>query len=188
MKKITDLTEVRYKTVESKDAEGKSQRSRKEYTSVRPVESVLPGPRIGHFIIDLIAFQIIIYFIGYFFDLLLNLTNFNVAVSLTIGLINFLVALLLYPFLYAFCEYKWQRTPGKYLTRTLVIDEYGNKPELRTIVLRSLIRIVPLELFSCFGNDPGSRGWHDRWSGTWVVKEKELTELKRLQAAQNELI
>jgi len=184
MKKITELTEISYRTVESKDADGKRRLNKKEYTRNRPVQSVLPGPRFGHFIIDMLAFQIVIYFVDYIFNLLLNAANFSITFSLSIGLVNYIVTLLLYPTLYAFCEYKWQRTPGKYLTRTVVIDEYGNKPGARTIVLRSLLRIVPFEPFSCLGNDPGSHGWHDRWSETWVVKETELAEIKRLQEEQ----
>jgi uncharacterized RDD family membrane protein YckC len=110
--------------------------------------------------------------------MILNFTSFSVSVNLTIGLVISITWLLLYPGCYAFCEYKWQQTPGKYLMKTVVIDEYANKPELRTIIVRSLIRLVPFEPFSCFGDN--SRGWHDRWSHTWVVTEEEVSELRKL--------
>lgn len=66
------------------------------------------------------------------------------------------------------------------LTKTVVIDEYGNKPDLGTLLLRNVIRIVPFEHLSCLGGKY-SYGWHDKWSETWVVTETERDELKRLQ-------
>ncbi|HXC07181.1 MAG TPA: RDD family protein, partial [Bacteroidia bacterium] len=141
----------------------------------------------GHFIIDLLAFRIIMYVLGYAGGLIFYFTHSEAYYPslLTYLLIYTIANALLYPVFYLFCEYKWQRTPGKYLTRTVVIDAWGNKPDLRTLMLRNLIRIVPFEAFSCLGEDHGSRGWHDRWSETWVVKEQELKEIKRLQEEQS---
>jgi uncharacterized RDD family membrane protein YckC len=185
MKKITELTETRWRTVHIKDAYGNRERDTEEYIAIRPVKSITPGPRFGHFIIDLIAFQIVIYMVTFLFELFRGLTDSSTSISLTIGFIESIILLLLYPALYALCEYKWQKTPGKFLTKTLVIDEYGNKPELRAIILRSLIRIVPLEPISCYG-DKYSYGWHDSWSKTWVVAEEELEIIKKLQREQSE--
>ncbi len=184
MKKITELTEIKWRTVHSKDAYGNRIRGTEEYIGRRPIRSVKPGPRFGHFIIDGIAFQIVIYVIAHIFEFALSITHFSVSLNLTISLVATISLLLLYPSLYAFCEYKWQKTPGKFLTKTIVVDEYGNKPELRAIVLRSLIRLVPFEAFSCLGDDY-SNGWHDRWANTWVVTEEELQILKNLQAEQS---
>ena len=185
MKKITELKQVRWRTTHHRDAYGNLIKDKEEYTANRPVKSVSSGPRFGHFIIDFLAFQIVIYIVDYLFKLLVASTDFNSGISLTVGLISNIVLLLLYPALYAFCEYKWQKTPGKFLTKTIVIDEYGNKPELRAIILRSLIRLVPFEPFSCIGDDY-SYGWHDRWAKTWVVTEDELAVLKKLQTEQLE--
>lgn len=183
MKKITELTETRSRTVHFRDAYGYRVRDTEDYTANRPVKSVDSGPRFGHFIIDLIAFQIFISCVNYLFDLVASFSNFSYTLNLTVALIHGVVVLLLYPAFYAFCEYTWQKTPGKYLTKTVVIGEFGHKPELRAIVFRSLIRIVPFEIFSCFG-DKYSYGWHDRWSGTWVVTEEELAILRKLQIEQ----
>jgi uncharacterized RDD family membrane protein YckC len=78
-----------------------------------------------------------------------------------------------------------KKTPGKFLTKTVVIDEYANKPDFGTLLLRSFARLVPFEPFSCWG-DTYSRGWHDKWSNTWVVKEEERDELKKLLKDFNE--
>ena len=58
----------------------------------------------------------------------------------------------------------------------LVIDEYALKPEPGKIVLRSLSRLVPFEAFSCLGD----RGWHDRWTQTFVVDKQEAETLWNL--------
>lgn len=185
MKKITDLTEKRFRTNYIKDKNGNRKKVTEDYMAKRPVKTVLAGPRFGHFIIDLICFQIVMYIVNYLFELLIHLTNTQIAINLTIALISNIVLLLIYPALCFFCEYKWQKTPGKFLTKTIVINEYGNKPELGQLILRSLIRIVPFEPFSCL--DTNSYGWHDRWATTFVVKETELKEIKKLQLEQENL-
>lgn len=128
MKKITDLVEIRWRTVHEKDSSGKRVKGKVQYIAKRPVKTVAQGPRFGHFIIDFIAFQIILYIVTYIFELTLNLTSFSISLNLTVALFSSIVILLLYPAFYPFCEFKWQKTPGKYLTKTLAIDEYGNRP------------------------------------------------------------
>ena len=54
--------------------------------------------------------------------------NLGSATSAITGLIVFLVLLIVKPLYYTTFEHVVQRTPGKYLTKSLVIDEYGNKP------------------------------------------------------------
>lgn len=69
---------------------------------------------------------------------------------------------------YIFFEGLFQVTPGKLITRTRVVDLNGNKPTFLQIVGRSFARFVPFEPFSFFGST--ADGWHDRWSGTRVVR------------------
>ncbi len=78
-----------------------------------------------------------------------------------------------YIFLYYFIfELIWQRTPGKFLTGTKVIDFNGRKPDIITIFQRTLIRFVPFEPFSFLGKK--AYGWHDNWSGTYVIKARRF--------------
>ncbi len=186
MKKITQLTERKWRTNISKDAYGNRNKSKVYYTVPRKVKSVSPGPRFGHFFVDLITYQVLIYILDYLISLLLTIIEFSEALNLTIGMFSTLSFLLLYPIYYFICELIWQRTLGKLLTKTLVIDENGNKPDLRTLIFRSLIRIVPFEAFSCLGDKNNSYGWHDRWTNTWVVTDKELNNLRKLQEEQTE--
>jgi uncharacterized RDD family membrane protein YckC len=69
---------------------------------------------------------------------------------------------------YFIFEALFQVTPGKLATGTHVVDWNGNKPSLLQILGRSLTRFIPFEPLSFFGRSPD--GWHDRWSGTYVVK------------------
>ncbi len=77
-------------------------------------------------------------------------------------------------FIYYFAfEALFQRTPGKFITGTRVIMEDGSKPDLGTIVKRTLIRFVPFEVFSIYtGQATHIRGtlWHDRWTSTRVAR------------------
>jgi uncharacterized RDD family membrane protein YckC len=61
------------------------------------------------------------------------------------------------------------RTLGKFITKTIVVDEYGNKPEYQTIMIRSLCRLIPFDALSFLGAT--SRGWHDSISRTYVVQK-----------------
>lgn len=69
---------------------------------------------------------------------------------------------------YVFFETVFQATPGKLITRTRVVDMDGNKPTFSRILGRTLSRFVPFEPFSFFSST--EEGWHDRWSGTRVVR------------------
>lgn len=70
-------------------------------------------------------------------------------------------------FIYYFTtESLGQRTLGKLITKTIVVDAYGNKPNRVQIFKRSLSRLIPFEAFSFFG----TTGWHDSLSDTYVVR------------------
>jgi len=62
------------------------------------------------------------------------------------------------------------KTPGKYLTRTRVVDENGGRAKPVQILLRSLYRFVPFDAFSFLFE--GRPGWHDRWSKTRVIMDR----------------
>lgn len=69
---------------------------------------------------------------------------------------------------YILFEWAFGRTPGKWLTGTRVVTNAGKRPRFGQIVGRTLSRYVPFEPFSFLGRS--RRGWHDRWSGTRVVR------------------
>lgn len=81
-----------------------------------------------------------------------------------------LISLMLYIFFYFLCELLFKgRTIGKLITGTRVVNEDGTNSSAKTILLRSLCRIVPFEPFSAFGGYP----WHDKWARTFVIDIKK---------------
>ncbi|WP_020212163.1 RDD family protein [Flavobacterium rivuli] len=69
---------------------------------------------------------------------------------------------------YVLSEYFLQASPAKLLTETRIVNENGDKVALGTIFTRTFSRFVPFEALSFFGPS----GWHDKWSGTYVINEK----------------
>lgn len=68
------------------------------------------------------------------------------------------------------------RTVGKFITKTIVVMEDGSKPGYKTILIRTICRLIPFNALSFLGTP--CRGWHDSLSNTYVV-QKELFEEKR---------
>ncbi len=59
------------------------------------------------------------------------------------------------------------KTLAKFITRTQVVDEDGNKPAIGKIAIRTLCRLIPLRELSFVAKFP--YGFHDRFSKTYVV-------------------
>jgi len=68
------------------------------------------------------------------------------------------------------------RTLGKFVTQTIVVDEYGERPGHLVILIRSICRIIPFYWLAFFFNP--KRGLHDAVSRTYVVNNKDLEEKK----------
>lgn len=104
-------------------------------------------------------------------EILIFFQNITRIQELTIGL----VVLLLY---YNVFEIFFGTTIGKLMTKTVVVDEYGEKPAANAILIRSLCRLIPFEVFSFFGTP--CIGWHDSLSKTYVVNKEDLRISKEL--------
>jgi uncharacterized RDD family membrane protein YckC len=104
-------------------------------------------------------------------EILIFFQNITRIQELTIGL----VVLLLY---YNVFEIFFGTTVGKLMTKTVVVDEYGEKPTANAILIRSLCRLIPFEVFSFFGTP--CVGWHDSLSKTYVVNKEDLRISKEL--------
>ena len=136
------------------------------YRTTYPVKTINAGARFGHYLIDVILYVVLsIVILG--------------AVSIATGDDGFidsaggtLLQWLILVGYYFFFETVFQTTPGKMVTQCVVVDEYGQKPTAGQVLGRSFARLVPFEAFSCFGDY--SRGWHDKWSNTYVVRKKDL--------------
>jgi uncharacterized RDD family membrane protein YckC len=175
MKKITEIKEIKYRTVREKDALGNRSTKQVPFAGFRKVNTVTNGVRFAHFFVDLTCYYLIYHLILVIESMTVDLEKDSVF-SLMLIYYTSLIYLFSFPIYYIVFEYFFQKTPGKFLTKTRVIDLYGNKPDLGTIALRNIIRLVPFERFSCFDE----RGWHDKWSDTFVVKDEEYFIIKEL--------
>jgi uncharacterized RDD family membrane protein YckC len=93
-------------------------------------------------------------------------------------LLDYLIELLFIYLYYSLFEILFQKTPGKFITRTRVIRNDGMKPNYKEILLRSIIRFIPFEPFSISPENiegiTNNSLWHDRWSKTRVVIDKKF--------------
>ena len=116
--------------------------------------------RFGNYIIDTIGVMIIIAIHAFVLDGWLHVIPEDGSPFLAI---YFFFLYFLYHFLF---EYFFSRTPGKFITNTKVVDEDGNKPSIKILLIRNLCRLIPLDNLSFLIGD----GWHDEFSGTEVVR------------------
>lgn len=135
------------------------------------------GQRFLNFGIDLVFLYIIILSIGTTIVLIAEAVG-EFAVSAwvetmskgEIGLYIVLIMLLYY----SLTEIYFSRTIAQLITKTVVVKKDGSKPDIKTLIIRTLCRFIPFEPFSFFGATP--RGWHDTYSDTYVVKKKKLAQ------------
>lgn len=133
------------------------------------------GKRFGNLILDGICLQCFSY--AYFFGYgmlygFLAETAPSVAAALEAVFQVTLWPMLFgghYILYYILFESLLQRTPAKYLTGTIVVNEEGARPSTLQIIGRSFARIIPFEALSILFSDE-LKAWHDSMSGTKVVQ------------------
>jgi uncharacterized RDD family membrane protein YckC len=96
------------------------------------------------------------------------LLDVNVDLFVIPNLFSWLATLFFY---YLVCEGIWFRTIGKMITGTRVIHTSGRSPSFIQVLIRTLVRYVPLEFLSYLGGGNRPSGWHDRWSNTRVISD-----------------
>jgi len=130
----------------------------------------------GHdFIIDGIIARILSFAAGMLVALayIASTGNVNLAPQdeLKLNLIALPFGLLAVVFYYILMEAVFQRTLGKLVTGTIVVTTDGGQPSFGQVVGRSFARLIPFEPFSFLGGNP-CKGWHDKLSGTLVIKSR----------------
>ncbi len=127
--------------------------------------------RLLNLIIDYILF-----IIGFTFTFAFAIFGVNLiegSSSFSEEIFRYLFGYILYLAYYLLTEGIFKgKSPAKFITGTRVLNysEDSIYPNMKTIFLRSLSRLVPFESFSFLG-DTGM-GWHDRWTNTIVIDEK----------------
>ncbi len=115
--------------------------------------------RFVNFILDAILILILIAISTYIADFLIP--DHEPEFLLFFTILNFFTY-------YYYLELKFQKTPGKYITKTSVVNLKGEQPGKKEIMNRTLARFIPLDRVS-FIFVP--KGIHDRLSNTTVVKD-----------------
>lgn len=138
------------------------------------------GQRLLNFIIDVLIVYIIEISIGTTIILIGDLTNSDTAsnwVSSLSVVESFFFGLVILFFYYLITEMYFSRTFGKYFTKTIVVKHEGSRPNMKSIIVRTLSRLIPFEPFSFL---TAERGWHDTLSVTYVVKKHDFIARKKL--------
>jgi uncharacterized RDD family membrane protein YckC len=97
------------------------------------------------------------------------------AVQMLLGYFIFFTSFIGY---YAFMETKYQKTIGKFITKTKVVTKNGTKPNVGDILRRTFCRLIPFDRVSYLFTQ---NGFHDRLSETIVIKDEKLTLDKETQ-------
>jgi uncharacterized RDD family membrane protein YckC len=123
--------------------------------------------RLIHFIVDLVALFLIAMLLSPIVDVFVHTPD-----HATMNLISYSLFLIAFFLYFIYMEYKYQKTIGKFFTKTKVVMNDGRKPELNEIIIRTACRLIPLDRISFLFT---RNGFHDRLSNTIVIKdEKEI--------------
>lgn len=115
--------------------------------------------RFIHFVVDTIIWLIIV-------AIITSPINAKDGVQMLLGYLLFFITFIGY---YIFMETKYQKTIGKFITKTSVINNNGTKPSLSDISRRTFCRLIPFDRISYLFT---SNGFHDRLSDTTIIKDK----------------
>lgn len=126
---------------------------------------VSTGTRFLNFLIDQVCYFLLMVPIFFALGFALGAAGVdldNPGADLLIRLLG-IVSYFIYYFVF---EGAFQRTPGKFITGTIVVNETGGKRSIMAIAGRTLSRLIPFE--AIVGLIRGEF-WHDTLPGTKVV-------------------
>ena len=136
-------------------------------------EPATPGQRFANYLIDLFVFYACAFIVGMVKAIVSapSLDDYGEGIGRSRNFfMEYFISICMYLALYTLLEGLTKgRTLGKLITGTKVVKDDSAPITWWDAFLRSLSRLVPFEPFSAFGGYP----WHDRWTGTRVVKFKK---------------
>lgn len=125
------------------------------------MEYATKGERFSNYIVDAILCYVFVFMIRF------ALSALAPELIYMRGFIT-LMTVVVFTIYYTVFEHSFGKTPGKFITRTHVVTEDGERPTLSNILGRSLCRIIPFDGLSFLFS---FTGWHDTISKTCVVKD-----------------
>ncbi|MEM9051736.1 MAG: RDD family protein [Bacteroidota bacterium] len=134
------------------------------------------GKRFANYVIDIAGYLIFSAIIGFVIGIIVvgteGETYFTQPETIQTRILSWIEGLIVVIAYYTISEYVFKgKTLGKLITRTRAVNENNSRMDLGTCFKRSLCRCIPFEQFTFLSQKP--RGWHDDFSGTKVIVDKE---------------
>ncbi|MFZ4797723.1 MAG: RDD family protein [Bacteroidia bacterium] len=122
-------------------------------------KSVSTSTRFIHLVVDTIAFYILAILLFMILHFMVNITN---------DAIVYVVLFMAFFLYYGYMETNYQKTIGKFITKTKVVNIDGSKPDSSDIIRRTFCRLIPFDQLSFLFT---ANGFHDRLSETTIIKD-----------------
>lgn len=158
-------SEVAKRNIDTSKFEEVKEKATTEKVAKEKVDSsvVGSGKRFLNFIIDFFACIIIAFILSLIIGFFVNSSD-----GLFLQLFAYLLFFGTYFAYYAIMEIKFQKTVGKYVTKTKVVKMDGTKPEKSEIIMRTFCRFIPFDRVTFLFM---KNGIHDFLSKTTVIKD-----------------
>lgn len=158
--------EIKNRNIDAELFDKLTEQSRLEKEKNQVVKSNAVGSEIRflNFIIDIIVLSFIAVISMFFIGLFIPSTNQTV-ISV-VGYTTLLGSFIAY---YSIMEIKFQKTVGKFITKTKVVKIDGDKPTGQDIIARTLFRLIPFDRLSFLFV---KNGFHDYLSKTKVIRDQ----------------
>ncbi len=159
-------SEVKKRNIDTSDFEQIREKATIEKEQKEKVDSnvVGSGIRFVNFLIDFIVWLVLAFIISFIIEFFIQPTDQGM-----ISLIGYILIFGTFIAYYAIMEIKFQKTIGKFVTKTKVVKMNGEKPTDGDIIVRTFCRLVPFDRLSFLFV---KNGIHDFLSKTTVVKDK----------------
>lgn len=122
------------------------------------------GRRLVNLLIDTVGYYLLLLFVSIFMAAI----DPRLVLLMTLGARRYLFVFAVIILYYLPSEALFGRTLGKLVTRTRTVSESGAAATFGQIFTRTVVRLIPFELFTFLGSPPV--GLHDKWSRTRVIR------------------
>ncbi len=157
--------EVEKRNIDTSEFEKIREKATAEKEQKEKVDSnvVSSGTRFMNFLIDFIVWLVLAFITSFIIGLFIQPTDQGM-----ISLIGYILIFGTFIAYYALMEIKFQKTIGKFVTKTKVVKMNGEKPTDGDIITRTFCRLIPFDRLSFLFV---KNGIHDFLSKTKVVKD-----------------
>jgi uncharacterized RDD family membrane protein YckC len=133
------------------------------------------GKRFANYLIDIVAYLVIVWIVAIVYYAIVGLPDDYGNDNNPLGTLwDRIIFAIIYAIIMGLTEGIFKgKSLGKLITGTRAVNMDGTRITFKTAFLRGFSRVVPFEAFSAFGSP--SYPWHDKWTDTYVVDEKQST-------------